>query len=131
MAEASMQQIVEVLRSRLGARWEGSEADGRDEMSKALQDELGYDKAQANAAIAALIESGTLRYHRPAAADTDTGVMPLPAAPLGTGGPAAVPSGTAGAPVMPVAPVAPGYWQIGGEEASGMSGRKGQVDPTA
>lgn len=131
MAEASMQQIVEALRSRLGVRWEGPEADGRDEMIKVLQDELGYDKEQANAAIAALIESGTLRYHRPAATDADRAGMPIPAAPLGTGGPGATPSGTVGVPVVPAAVGALGYWQIGGEETSGLSGRKGQVDPTA
>ena len=117
MTERSYQDAVQVLRQRMSGRWEGLEANGRDEMLRILKEDLGYDSARANDVIDAMIESGTLRYY-------SAGAEPvvLPGAPVGTS--------ASGGPVTPV-PVAPagGYWQIG-EGAAGESGRKGQVDPT-
>ena len=63
----SYQDAVQILRSRLNNRWEGIEADGRDEMVKILKRELGFERDEANDTIDAMIQSGVLRYHRPAA----------------------------------------------------------------
>jgi hypothetical protein len=117
MTERSYQDTVQVLQQRMSARWEGLETNGRDEMVRILKEDLGYSSRQANEAIDAMIESGTLRYH-----GLDTIPVALPGAPVGTG--------VSGGPVPPV-PVTPtaGYWQIG-EGAAESSGRKGQVDPT-
>jgi hypothetical protein len=117
MTEQSYQDAVQVLQQRMNAQWEGLEADGRAEMVRILKEELGYDSAQANDVIDAMIESGTLRY-RGAIAEP----VALPGTPVGTG--------VSGGPVPPV-PIAPGagYWQIG-EGVNESTGRKGQVDPT-
>ena len=63
MTERSYQDAVQVLRQRMSGRWEGLEANGRDEMVRILKEDLGYDSARANDVIDAMIESGTLRYY--------------------------------------------------------------------
>ncbi|HJZ46601.1 MAG TPA: hypothetical protein VKE41_05525 [Roseiflexaceae bacterium] len=124
MTERSYQDAVQILKDRMGGRWEGIEAQGRDEMVSILKQQLGYDDRAANDAIDAMIESGTLRYHR--AVDRDDAVVPpvVPAA-AGTagGGPAAVPLATGA--------IGGGYWEIGPSvsEVSGVVGRAGQVEP--
>src|SRR5512138_156324 len=102
MTERSYQDAVQVLKDRMGGRWEGVEAEGRDEMVSILKEQLGYDSRAANDAIDAMIESGTLRYHR--AVDRDDDVVPpvVPAAPGTAGGAAAVPLATGA--------IAGGYW---------------------
>ena len=117
MTERSYQDAVQLLKDRMSGRWDGLEADGRAEMVSILKDGLGYDTAQANDAIDAMIEGGTLRYHGALSEP-----VALPGTPVGTG--------ASGAPVPPL-PIAPGagYWQIG-DGASESIGRKGQVDPT-
>src|SRR5690349_180473 len=64
MTERSYQDAVQVLMDRMGGRWEGVEAEGRGEMVSILKEQLGYDSKAANDAIDAMIESGTLHYHR-------------------------------------------------------------------
>jgi hypothetical protein len=117
MTERSYQDAVQALQQRMSGRWEGMEADGRDEMARILRDDLGYDSGRANDVIDAMIESGTLRYHT-----GGPGPAVVPAGPVGTGGSEAI--------VTPL-PIAPsgGYWQIG-ESVADSTGRKGQVDPT-
>jgi len=117
MTERSYQDAVQVLRSRLGSRWDGMEVDGRAEMVRILTRELGYSSSEANDALDAMMESGTLRYHTDS---DDVSVPAIPAAPVGTA--------SSGAP-LPV-PVAghPGYWLIG-EGVIESPGRKGQVTP--
>jgi hypothetical protein len=126
MTERSYQDAVQLLKDRLGARWDGAETEGRDQMVSILKDQLGYDSRAANEAIDGMIESGTLRYHRDTAR---TGDVILPAAPVA----GAVPSGGTGMGAVPVAGMvaAPGHWQIGPGEGgeSDALGRKGQVTP--
>jgi hypothetical protein len=133
MTERSYQDAVQVLKDRLGSRWEGVETEGRDEMVSILKDQLGYDGRTANNAIDAMIASGTLRYHRNVErinerADEDLDPV-APVAPVAAG----VPSGGGGLGAVPLAGVVPiaGHWQIGpgeGGEADAL-GRKGQVTP--
>ena len=132
MAKVDYEQVVQVLRSRLGAQYEGMEADGRDDMKDVLKSELGYSDDQADEAIDAMVASGTLRYQRATSADdVDRGdatdepaIGAIPAVPATAG---AGPVSNSGTPIIPV-PIGAGYWQIGaGDETEG--GRKGQVNP--
>jgi hypothetical protein len=138
MTERSYQDAVQVLKDRLGSQWEGIETDGRDEMVSILKHQLGYDSRRANDTIDAMIESGTLRYHRNTERTGDaerTGDVERigddipPVAPVAAG----VPSGGGGIGAVPLAGaiIAPGHWQIGsGEEGeSDAPGRAGQVTP--
>jgi hypothetical protein len=129
MTERSYQDAVQVLKDRLGGRWEGLEANGRDEMVKVLKDALGYDNRAANDAIDAMITSGTLRYHR-LADDTGAAVPPViaPAA-AGTGAGASGGGGMAGVPLAAGVVANAGYWQIGPGD-SDTPGRAGQVTPS-
>jgi hypothetical protein len=126
MTERSYQDAVQVLKDRLGARWEGIETEGRNEMVRILKDQLGYDSRAANDAIDEMIQSGTLRYHREVER-TDEAVPPV--VPVAGG----VPSGGGGLAGVPLAGVVatPGHWQIGPGEGgeSDALGRKGQVSP--
>jgi hypothetical protein len=139
MTERSFQDAVQVLKDRLGSRWEGVELDGRDEMVSILKDKLGYDKRAANDAIDAMIESGTLRYHRGIErggvergddADVVPPVLPVAAGTAGAGSTAS--GGTAGGGLAAVPLVSGeilgGYWQIGPGD-SDVPGRAGQVTP--
>jgi hypothetical protein len=135
MTERSYEDAVQLLRRRIGGRWEGMEVDGRDEMVRILKDELGYDSARANDTIDAMVRSGSLRYHPPEGdADPSDNVAPLPIAPVGAGAQTGVSTGgLAGTPVVPAVAFGRGYWQIGpdSEESGSAPGRAGQVDPTA
>ena len=48
MTERSYQDAVQLLKDRLGARWDGAETEGRDQMVSILKDQLGYDSRAAN-----------------------------------------------------------------------------------
>jgi hypothetical protein len=118
MTERSYQDAVQLLQDHLGAAWVGVEAEGRDEMVRILREQLGYSDSEANDAIDAMIESGTLRYQ----ADGETaGAVAAPTT-IGTAGSAVTPTP---APLI----VRTGHWQIGGGVVE-SSGRKGQVTPT-
>src|SRR5689334_14613136 len=129
MTEPSYQDAVQVLNRRMGARWEGVEADGRDEMVRILKEQLGYDGRQANDAIDAMVATGALHYHAAGAG----AVIPAPP-PSSSGGVL-----TNGVPLAGVAAVDAsqttrgdgdgGYWQIG-EGVVESPVRKGQVQPT-
>jgi hypothetical protein len=132
MTERSYQDAVQILKDRLGARWEGIETEGRDEMVAILKDQLGYDSRTANDVIDEMIQSGTLRYHRNTerTADAERTVDDIPpVAPLAGG----VPTGSGGLGGAPLAGVIaiPGHWQIGPGEGGedDALGRKGQVTP--
>ena len=145
MTERSYQDAVQVLKDRLGGQWEGVEADGRGEMVSVLKDQLGYDNRRANDTIDAMIESGTLRYHRNTERTGDaehTGDDATPAVPVlpvagGVAGGATGLAGTSGGAGLGGVPLAVGmianigHWQIGsGEEGeSDAPGRAGQVTP--
>jgi hypothetical protein len=119
MTERSYEDAVQILRRRIGGRWEGRQDTGRGEMVAALKHDLGYDNDEANAAIEEMIRTGQLHYHP--YDNVDTSVTPgLPSAVTPTG-----PQATGGAAGMPAAPI-PGYWEIGGDEG-GFAGRAGQV----
>jgi hypothetical protein len=132
MTERSYQDAVQLLRDQLGNRWEGAEADGRDEMVAILKKQLGYDSRAANDTIDAMIESGTLRYHRAVTGTDERAVgredeaVP-PVVPVVAG----VPSGGTGMGGVPLAAgvLTAGYWQIGPAE-SDTPGRAGQVIPS-
>ena len=125
MTERSYQDAVQVLENRLGGRWEGIETEGRAEMSKILRDELGFDRRTADDAIEAMIQSGTLHYHRLGDAGRD--VVP----PAGEGAVSGVPAagGMAGIPIAAGVATNAGYWQIGSGETDTL-GRAGQVTPS-
>src|SRR4029079_10838236 len=131
--ERSYQDAVQVLKDRLGGRWEGVESEGRDEMVAILKDQLGYDSRAANDAIDEMVQSGTLRYNRNverADRDVERGDADVPPiAPVASG----VPSGGGGLGSVPLAGViaTPGHWQIGSGEGGETDalGRKGQVTP--
>ena len=128
MADTNYQEAVQVLQSRMGGRREVTELEGRDEMVRILKDELGYDKRRANDVIDAMIQAGTLRYHRMGAADD--AAFAVPAVPTGTGGSSTGlgSAGLVGGSGVPIG--APGgYWQIGGEQTE-PSNRAGQVTPS-
>ena len=136
MTERSYQDAVQVLKDRLGSRWEGVETEGRDEMVSILKDQLGYDGRTADDAIDAMIASGTLRYHRNVERINERAdEHPDPVAPAAAVAPVAagVPSGGGGLGAVPLAGVVAiaGHWQIGtGEEGENAPpGRAGQVTP--
>jgi hypothetical protein len=118
MTERSFEDAVQVLKERLSGTWEGAEAEGRDEMVRILQEALGYSEAEANDAIDAMVESGTLRYHAEGPA---AGVV---APPVAVGG-----AGSSGTPLPAPVVLRTGHWQIGGGAVE-STGRKGQVTPT-
>lgn len=130
MTERSYERAVQVLKDRVGMRWEGVEADGRDEMARALEHELGVSHGDADALIDDMIDSGELTYHRATVGDDPVADV-IPAVPAaGVGGVSS--GGVGGVPVVP-AIVSNGYWQIGsGESERGAEriARQGQVDPT-
>jgi hypothetical protein len=139
MTERSFQDAVQVLKERLGSRWEGVELDGRDEMVSILKDKLGYDKRAANDAIDAMIESGTLRYPRGAEhsdaerRDDDDIVPPVLPVAAGTAGAGSTASGGTPGGGLAAVPlvngdIMGGYWEIGPGE-SDVPGRAGQVTP--
>jgi hypothetical protein len=148
MTERSYQDAVQVLKDRMGGRWEGVEAEGRNEMVSILKEQLGYDSRAANDAIDAMIEEGTLHYHRGAdrtdverddvdrSADADV-VSPVVPVAIGTAGAGSTASGGTpggGLAAVPLATgaISGGYWQIGSTvtEVTGVIGRKGQVEPS-
>ena len=125
MTERRYEDAVEVLKRRLGGRWDGLEIDGRSEMARILQRELGFDAAAANDAVGEMISSGQLRYHRAEAvgdADAVPGARPNI---ISTSPNAAGTSGVPGAGFMS----SQGYWEIGAGEDGGWEGRAGQADP--
>src|SRR5690554_2467010 len=104
MAAMSYERAVQALKNRLGTRWDGSDVDGRDELARVLEDELGVERAQAGELIDALIASGQLRYRRAEIEGELGGVIPgapaagMGGAPLGSGT-----GGTVGVPAVPAA----------------------------
>jgi hypothetical protein len=114
MADVDLEDAVRLLRDRLGARYEGPEETGRDDMVHALEQALGYSHKEAREAIDALIASGTLRYQRASTGDVPNPVVPAAA---GTGG------STTG-----IASGGVDFWKIG-EDTDESSGRTGQVQP--
>lgn len=130
MTERSYEDAVQVLRDRMGGRWEGLEGDGRDEMAHVLKRELGYDDDQADSAINAMLRTGQLQYHHydQAGHATDSSEPP-PASPV-LGGPQATNTNMPGAPVRSGEAFGPGFWEIGREDGYAPSGRAGQVAPS-
>jgi hypothetical protein len=133
MATHSYEHAVQVLKDRIGTRWEGVEADGRGELVDALEHELNISRGDADALIDELIAAGELTYHRASVNDEGVAdVIPaIPAAGLGGVPMGGTTGGTGGIPAVP-ALISAGYWQIGsGTSERGAEGlvRGGQVDP--
>jgi hypothetical protein len=128
MTERSYQDAVQVLNGRMGARWGGLEAEGRDEMVRVLKEQLGYDDRQANDALDAMVATGAIHYHTAGA-----GARVVVPAPPSSGGGLVSGVPPAGIPVAGVEQATGeddgGYWQIG-EGVVESSERKGQVQPT-
>ena len=127
------EQAVQALKRRIGARWDGAETDGHDELADALEQELGCSRGEANDAIDAMIQAGTLRYRHDDEGDVPD--MPLPVVPLQNGGLPSGANGTGGNAILPPAALVArrGHWQIGagGEGGAAPSeARKGQVEPS-
>jgi hypothetical protein len=118
MTERRYEDAVQVLKRYLGSRWDGLETEGRSEMAKILQRELGFDAGAANDAVGEMINSGQLRYHRAEAADDSTAV-PSERANIVTTAPNAT-----GTPGLPGAGFASGqgYWEIGAGDEGGWEG---------
>jgi hypothetical protein len=127
MTEKSYQDAVQVLKDRLGGRWEGMEANGRDEMVGILKEQLGYDSRAANDAIDAMIASGVLRYHSNVVERPNDDATPL--IPVAGGMSPTLPAsgGLTGVPIAPAVLTGAGYWQIGRDEGD-EPGRAGQVN---
>ena len=125
MTERSYEDAVQVLQRRIGAQWDGLELDGRAEMAKILKHELGYDQRTAEDAIAAMIQSGQLRYHRAGASGGTSEVIDDSAKPI-----AMSPNAT-GTPGLPGAGFEPeqGPWAIVAENDTDWEGRAGQATP--
>ena len=136
MARYSYEQAIQALKDRIGSRWEGGDTEGRDEIARALQDDLGISRGDADTLIDELIESGQLSYHREGAIGGGFGGV-IPGAPAAGMGGASMGSGTGGTPGAPAVPavMGAGHWQIGASEsergADTRIAREGQVDPTA
>jgi hypothetical protein len=130
MAEKSFQEAVQVLKARMGGRWESAELTGREEMRDILKDQLGYSSGEADDAIDAMIAAGTLRYHRAVGADGTPGPVPMPIGPTGEGTAAGVPAagGVGGLPLMPGMLSGAGYWEISDTDEQAPPGRGGQVN---
>ena len=127
MADQSYEAAVQALRSRLGNQWGGTEAEGRDEMLRVLQEALGYSRTQAESAITAMLRAGHIRYAHAAERDramADDKPSPVLANPGATGA-----GGLPAAPVASGADFGPGYWIIGREQDEDLGGRRGQIDP--
>jgi hypothetical protein len=124
MAELSYQDAVQMLRDRIGMRWEGLEADGRAEMVRLLRDKLGFSDSAAHDTIDAMVESGELRYHRSGEARDEAIAVAAPVAVGNTSSGTGIPM-----PVPPAILSGPGYWQIGREDDGPEPGRAGQVKP--
>ena len=124
MAERSYQDAVQMLRDRVGMRWEGYEADGKDEMVKLLKQSMRYSDAEAHDMLDAMIQSGDLRYNRAGNAGDGAGLAAAPVAVGNTSSGTGIPM-----PIPPAALVGSGYWQIGREESDAEPGRAGQVKP--
>jgi hypothetical protein len=125
MTERRYEDAVQVLKRRLGSRWDGLEVEGRGEMARILQRELGFDAAAANDAVGAMISAGQLRYHRGEAVG-DSAAVPserpniIATAPNATGAPGAPGAGFASGQ---------GYWEIDAGDEGSWEGRAGQVNP--
>ena len=133
MATRSYEHAVQALKNRIGARWEGVETQGRDELADALQQELDISHGEATDLVEAMIESGDLTYRHGSSEEGVGGVVAgvVPAG-LGGGAVGAGSSGIVGVPAVPVE-TRPGYWQIGTSESEDGAEplvRGGQVDPT-
>ena len=129
----SMEDVVRVLQSRIGARWEGIEGDGRDEMIRVLKKEFDVGGTEADDILDGLIRSGTIRYETHSSdrgeAETDlsaenVGGIPavFPTAGLGASGAGGgIGTGGIGAGALAV-PLASGggYWRIGNEADIGV-----------
>ena len=76
MTERSYEDAVQALKRRFGGRWDGLEADGRDEMADVLAGEMGYDRETADQVIDSLVRSGQLRYRRDGDDDGASGAPP-------------------------------------------------------
>ena len=126
MTERDYEDAVQVLRRRMGARWDGLEPDGRDEMARVLTQELGYDRAAGRDAIDVMLRNGQLRYHR-GDGEGDTEQIAGDDPEIIAMSPNA--SGTSGIPGAGFEPDR-GYWSIGEGDEGGWSGRHGQVRPS-
>jgi hypothetical protein len=121
MTQPSYQDAVQILRDRMGLRWEGNESDGRAEMMRYLKQHGPYSDGEAEQLVDAMVEAGELRYQRASAA-------PPAETAIAAAAPAANGTGSAGTG-LPAAVPAMGYWQIGSEEEFVEPGRRGQVKP--
>lgn len=138
MADKSYQDAVQVLKSRLGGRWEGAENDGRREMIRILRDELGFSESEAGDALKAMAATNQLRYRSNDNSTEDgtgraTGTAAVAPATGGIGtGTTGVPAagGVAGVPVVPAMLPAIGYWEVGDTDDETAPGRGGQVTPS-
>jgi hypothetical protein len=125
MADVSYQDAVQLLRDRMGMRWEGFEDDGRDEMVRYLKEFGNYSTNEAHDLIQAMIDAGELRYRREPPTPSDD-VAVAAAAPIATG---TTSSGTGLPTPLPAMVGGMGYWQIGSQDEFVEVGRAGQVKP--
>lgn len=127
MTERSYEDAVQTLQQYMNNRWDGREAEGREEMVRILKQSLGYDNNEADSVINAMVRSGQLRYYNArddVAINGTTADEPAIVAPGQVSGSTGLP----GAPTAPGADFSPGYWVIG-EDGGDIGGRSGQVVP--
>lgn len=133
--DVNMQEASQMLRSRLGSRWEGQRENGIDEMVRALEDGLKLSKSQARDAVDALITSGDVTYNQAPSNARDGRADDNTTRP--NGGMVALP-GTGSSPIQAVGlneQEVNGYWRFGRDSTDADSvsivGRAGQIDPTS
>ncbi|NJM05568.1 hypothetical protein HC891_04225 [Candidatus Gracilibacteria bacterium] len=129
----SLDYVADVLRERVGVRFNGSEDGGRRELVSALREGLNVDSGEAERLVAALIEGGKLRYRSASetqsddtvASDTASGAVNVAAIPV----PAI--NTSSGIPVVP-ATVGDGFWEVTDANSTvrPSTTRKGQVEPS-
>jgi hypothetical protein len=125
MTERAYEDAMQVLKRHLGSRLESREVEGRDEMARILQRELGFDAAVANDAVGEMIQAGQLRYHRGDDLGDSSGAIDdrpniVTMSPNATGTPGLPGAGFASTQ---------GYWEIGAGDEGGWDGRSGQANP--
>jgi len=122
MSESS--DDIAVLQHHLGPQWPGTEADGQTAMVQVLKTVRGYDHAQAETVIGALISAGKLCYHRLGYADLEAmATETVPSPQWDTLG-----MWLAERRRRSHATAHAGYWEIGNRRANSL-GRMGQIDP--
>jgi hypothetical protein len=133
MHEQNLDHAVDVLRERVGTRFNSTEIDGRGELVRALSAGLNIDSSEAERMLAALIENGKLRYRRDSEAHSDDVVAGNAGVVGGVVGAVPTPgiNSSIGVPIIPTG-MGGGFWELtdANSTVKPSTTRKGQVEPS-